>query len=679
MMLKSRKLLDWETVVDESAVLWIEPIQFLKYVWYKQPHDKGYVFVSTKDGERWEDHSIELGVDYVWKVPEDKDVYFCPTVFTKPERKAKYALPSIYLHADLDEIHPDDAVIEPTTAWETSRGRYQCLWQMTKAVGIENFERINKALTYACGADTGGWSITKVLRVPGTYNHKRGAVERVELMWEGGHEYSPRVVYDEVRDVIEIQRNYRADRLAGKLDIPDVPWESLYTRYRKKVGARARVLLKTKTARGDRSARLWELESLLVKAGLPLEEILVLVRGTAWNKYRGQRREIVQLWTEVNKASAIHLGKVEHADSNGRSRHLKRGEDGNVLPVNEDKDEAADKKPGLIRYRKFLAEPIETPGWTVKGVWGDKAHGLVCAPPKCYKSITVMDLAVSVASGTPFLGKFAIPNVGPVIMIQEEVSSKEMRYRLSKIAMAKKLYYDVQPNSKSSTFSFRGPDDLDIYFRNGAGTNLKDLEDRALIENWIKEIRPSMVILDPLYLMCGGADESDYAAMMPVLDWLLKIKLAYETGIIIVHHYNKPRVDENRAPGHRMSGTGAFFRWFESALYLERKGRYTVEMTAEHRGHPMLEGVRLDFDLDDGYRVDVDMKTSVEASSLRSEVLELVTAEPGITVTELMAQTDVKRERLLRTCAALNLNVRAGRADGSRGRPSQRVFLPVSK
>jgi hypothetical protein len=53
----------------------------------------------------------------------------------------------------------------------------------------------------------------------------------------------------------------------------------------------------------DRSARLWELECLLIEAGLSPEETLVVVRGTVWNKFRKQKREVEQLWREVMKAA----------------------------------------------------------------------------------------------------------------------------------------------------------------------------------------------------------------------------------------------------------------------------------------------------------------------------------------------------------------------------------------
>ena len=39
--------------------------------------------------------------------------------------------------------------------------------------------------------------------------------------------------------------------------------------------------------------------------------------------------------------------------------------------------------------------------WLVQGLWSDQAVGILGGEPKCCKSFLALDLAVSVASGTP--------------------------------------------------------------------------------------------------------------------------------------------------------------------------------------------------------------------------------------------------------------------------------------
>jgi hypothetical protein len=85
-----------------------------------------------------------------------KDVYFCPSIFSRPKRQKQYALPSVWLHADLDEVVPRQTAPMPTISWETSPDRFQCLWQLDKALGVKAHGQLNQKLTYFTGADKGG-------------------------------------------------------------------------------------------------------------------------------------------------------------------------------------------------------------------------------------------------------------------------------------------------------------------------------------------------------------------------------------------------------------------------------------------------------------------------------------------------------------------------------------------
>jgi hypothetical protein len=45
------------------------------------------------------------------------------------------------------------------------------------------------------------------------------------------------------------------------------------------------------------------------------------------------------------------------------------------------------------------------PRWLIDGLWSDAAVGVLGGEPKCCKSFLALDAAVSVASGTPRLGR----------------------------------------------------------------------------------------------------------------------------------------------------------------------------------------------------------------------------------------------------------------------------------
>jgi hypothetical protein len=148
---------------------------FLNYVWSHQPD--GHFFVVMRKDSEWRDVVLELkGDDSVTMgyMPENADLYFCPNAFASAERQKQHCLPSRVMYQDLDEALPGDCPIHPDLWWETSPDRYQGLWILDQHVEPLEFASLNKALNRACNADPGTWNLTRLLRVPGSWNEKRG-------------------------------------------------------------------------------------------------------------------------------------------------------------------------------------------------------------------------------------------------------------------------------------------------------------------------------------------------------------------------------------------------------------------------------------------------------------------------------------------------------------------------
>lgn len=626
----------------------VDPIKFARLVWKKQRR-KGYVFLSWKDGDgEWHDKA------YVWPgditLPNDgQDVYFCPSVFSRPKRQKQYALSSVWLHADLDEVVPRQTPPLPTLAWETSPKRFQALWLLDKALGTKAHGELNQKLTYFTGSDKGGWSITKVLRLPGTVSTKYRDPWKVRVVRKGDL-YRVRDVARTVHDVVVTPGSVPITDVS----IPDMTPDAVMHKYRGKLPKRARELLRAKRAPvGERSERLWELECLLLEAGVPPEETLILVRDTVWNKFSGQRRELPQLWAEVQKAAA--------QTSVSSDAELE------TMPLE------------FVSYDKFLATPLPKTMWTVEGVWSHEAHGLIAGEPKSYKSLIATDLAVSVASGTKFLGHFPVPETGPVIIIQEENPAWMFRDRMEKIVHSRGLGGHASMNG--NYLSVKTPETLPIQVMNNRGFNLLSDDHRGWLEEQIQQARPKLVILDPIYLMTPGVDENSASEMIPVLKWLLTLKQEHSVGILIIHHYNKPRDGENRSAGNRISGTNAFYRWFESAVYLEKMsypGR--VKLTAEHRGAAPGDALQIDFDMGDlgdpHYEVELEFHKNEAPDSFRKMLIRVVETEPGITTTGAAEKLESTTDRVKKIAERVGIQIRRGKSDGSAGRPPSRLYPP---
>ena len=556
--------------------------RFLSTVWSKQP--TGQAFLSTKDwstGE-WREHPV----DHVNPViPETGDIYFAPCLFTEQRRLRKYVKGGRWLYADLDSVHPQsltDIGVTPTLAWQTSPDRYQALWLLDRPLRPRALEQLNQRLTYLTGADKGGWSLTKVLRVPHSTSTKYSQPFTVALL-----ERSHKPVTYTVPEMTAILRDVTTPTTAATFptppqltNLPDP--QTLFARRRRRIPVRARQLLRFTPddvlQSDDRSARLWELENLLLhEARLSPEETFVLVQHSAWNKYRGQRREHRALWTEIAKASANKHTTTSKATAKTTST-LYTSRNGRRLPTGA--------LANTADFRSFLAYPWPEPTWLVDQMWMAGAFGLFPGEPKSYKTTILLDLAISVATGHKFLSTYDVPNPGTVCYIHEEGRQGHIKSLAMRILANKdiNLVDHTKPGEPGVVYFYDDSIPIPLHITSYPSLNLLDDEDHERIENHIRAFKPKLVILETLYLLIGSASESEAAEMMPAIELISHLSRKYDTAIILSHHFHKASDDKRHM--NRTSGSNIFLRSFESMLSTERIGDdedHTIILRSHHR------------------------------------------------------------------------------------------------
>src|SRR5207342_263202 len=135
-----------------------------------------------------------------------EDLYYSVAQFAERGRKIEHVLPSHWLWADLDEVHPSAGTglgFMPTVAVESSPGRYQALWRLTRELKPSTLEKLNRGLSYALDADRGGWDLTQVLRIPGTRNFKYRGGPRVKTLWvKPDLVYNPNYIWAKVKELV---------------------------------------------------------------------------------------------------------------------------------------------------------------------------------------------------------------------------------------------------------------------------------------------------------------------------------------------------------------------------------------------------------------------------------------------------------------------------------------------
>jgi len=211
----------------------------------------------------------------------------------------------------------------------------------------------------------------------------------------------------------------------------------------------------------------------------------------------------------------------------------------------------------------LLANPnLTVPREIIHGLLHPGTKGLLAGTSKVGKTWGLLDLAASVATGTPFL-KWTTTQ-GKVLFVNLEIQRAFIKDRVQIIKERKGL---------------DNLDNLEVWTLRGQA-----LEFEEVLEEMIKRAKDrkyAVVIVDPVYKAMIGRSENT-ASGVGVLCHNLE-QVAVETGAAVVycHHFTKGN-QANKKAMDRMSGSGVFARDADSIITLTEHAEencYSVEMT----------------------------------------------------------------------------------------------------
>ncbi len=221
-----------------------------------------------------------------------------------------------------------------------------------------------------------------------------------------------------------------------------------------------------------------------------------------------------------------------------------------------------------------LAARAEERRWLVTGLWAEEAVGIVGGEPKCCKSFLALDLAVSVAAGTPCLRRFPVSRAGRVLLYAAEDALHVVRRRLEGICAAAGL-------------SLR---ELDVQVITAPTVRLDLDADRASLDETIAKLGPRLLVLDP-FVRLHRIDENASGEVAPLLAYLRELQRRHGVAVALVHHAKK---GGGRArAGQALRGSSEFHAWGDSNLYLRRHGD-DLTLTVEHRAAASVPAVALE-------------------------------------------------------------------------------------
>ena len=250
----------------------------------------------------------------------------------------------------------------------------------------------------------------------------------------------------------------------------------------------------------------------------------------------------------------------------------------------------------------LLKQPYVEPRWAIDEWLVEGESGLIVGEPKAYKSTLALDMAVSLATGTPFLGQFETAAVTPVMYIQEENNKSIMMpqlYQLMERAGIGRQAITPVANGDGLDKIWVPNDDAvdpDLYLSIRAGWRANK-EEMGEVVNFANERGMKYIFIDPLYKVNENS-LSNPDDVAPTLGVLSMIENETDASVVLVHHANKG----NASGGKRILGSQLIWAWGANNIYIEKKsrqgGQKYLYVQREFRGKPEPDDIEMRFEED---------------------------------------------------------------------------------
>lgn len=280
--------------------------------------------------------------------------------------------------------------------------------------------------------------------------------------------------------------------------------------------------------------------------------------------------------------------------------------------------------------------------WLVEQLWGASSVGVIGGAPKCAKTWLGLDLALSVATGTACLGRYAAPQPGPVLVYLAEDALPIVRQRVEGMARRRGLDLNRVEMHVITAPTLR----LD-----------RDPHRRRLLET-AKRLRPRLLLLDPLVRL-HGIDENKAGEVAGLLAYIRSLQRRLDLSVMLVHHTRKNGAG-GAAAGQALRGSSDLHAFGDSNLYL-RRTRDRLLLSSEHRAAPASPPVYLELVTTNAATTHLKVISDLDAQrghDLAEQVLALLAEGAVLTRGKLRDALSVKNERLGEALESLE---RAGR------------------
>lgn len=260
--------------------------------------------------------------------------------------------------------------------------------------------------------------------------------------------------------------------------------------------------------------------------------------------------------------------------------------------------------------------------WIVDGLIQKGSRMIIYGPPGLGKSLIALDLALSVATGTPFLGEHTPQATGPVLVYSTEGDIMSNRDRLLMIANA-----------------HEAPEEIPLSFSQEA-VLLDEESEAGSFFRILGRLQPFLLILDPLDSFFWG-EENSATATKPIRHFLNRVvqEINPDNGgcaVVLLHH--AAALSPEKGSPMKIRGSTAWHGWADTVLQVcldprarDRKG-LLLNVTKQRNG-PSGEFARVTPRIQEAERlISFDVGPAEPFGMLASRIAELLQDQYPLTV-----------------------------------------------
>jgi len=201
--------------------------------------------------------------------------------------------------------------------------------------------------------------------------------------------------------------------------------------------------------------------------------------------------------------------------------------------------------------------------WRIEGILPIPAVGILAGPPGVGKSWMLMDLALEVARGGNWLGKYPTKK-GSVLYIDSENAGILLANRLKKMARCKKMDTEIG----------------NLHFLVGQNISLTRPNSVTQLQDVLDKLRPDLVVIDS-FIRMHQSDENSATEMARVSETIMIFRQRFGCSFFIADHTRKE--GQARRPDSMLRGSSEKLAFIDSLLTVSHKEDCVVVEHAKSR------------------------------------------------------------------------------------------------